>query len=153
MFVTAVIQQREAERLSLLGLSDYIYDEHPPSASGLIWPVQGKLTSPYGQRWGRLHAGIDISARTGTPIRAANVGEVIYAGWRGGYGNAVIIDHGDGLATLYAHQSRIAAGTGQTVERGEIIGYVGSTGNSTGPHLHFETRIGGRPRDPLNYLP
>ena len=152
-FITAVIQERDAARRSELGIGDDNYVEHPPSASGLVWPVQGKLTSPYGQRWGRLHAGIDIAAPTGTPIRAANSGEVIYAGWRGGYGNAVIVDHGDGLATLYGHMSRIGARTGQTVDRGEVIGAVGSTGNSTGPHLHFETRIGGRPRDPQLYLP
>ena len=92
----------------------------------------------------------------GTPIRAANSGRVIYTGWYGGYGKVVIIDHGNvhgkPTSTLYAHQSRIAASNGNNVSRGQIIGYVGSTGYSTGPHLHFEVRINGRPVNPLNYI-
>ena len=100
----------------------------------------------------RLHAGVDFSAGTGTPILAAGNGTVVYAGWKGGYGNAVVIDHGGALATLYAHQSRIAVANGQAVKRGQVIGYVGSTGFSTGPHLHFEVRVNGTPVDPLRYL-
>ncbi len=123
-----------------------------PSAAGLIWPVQGVLTSTYGMRWGRMHEGIDIGAPQGTPIYAAASGTVIYAGWEGGYGNLTVIDHGNGLATAYGHQSQLAVSTGQTVTRGQVIGYVGSTGHSTGPHLHFEVRVNGVPNDPLGYL-
>jgi murein DD-endopeptidase MepM/ murein hydrolase activator NlpD len=123
-----------------------------PSAAGLIWPVKGVLTSPYGMRWGRMHEGIDIGAAQGTPIYAAASGTVNYAGWEGGYGNLTVIDHGNGLATAYGHQSQLAVSSGQTVSRGQVIGYVGSTGHSTGPHLHFEVRVNGAPNDPLSYL-
>jgi murein DD-endopeptidase MepM/ murein hydrolase activator NlpD len=123
-----------------------------PSAAGLIWPVQGVLTSNYGMRWGRMHEGIDIGASSGTPIYAAASGTVMYAGWEGGYGNLTVIDHGNGLATAYGHQSQLAVSNGQVVTRGQVIGYVGSTGHSTGPHLHFEVRVNGSPNDPLSYL-
>lgn len=123
------------------------------SGAGLAWPIRGSVTSGFGRRWGRLHAGIDLGAGTGTPIRAAKAGEVIFAGSMSGYGKAVIIDHGGGLSTLYAHQSRLGTRDGAHVEKGEVIGYVGSTGHSTGPHLHFETRIDGSPRNPRRYLP
>jgi len=123
-----------------------------PSAAGLVWPVLGPVTSPFGTRWGRTHEGIDIGAPSGTAIRAAAAGTVIYAGWLGGYGNLVVVDHGNGLATAYGHQSSVAAGTGQAVSQGQVIGYVGSTGHSTGPHLHFEVRVNGVPVDPLGYL-
>jgi murein DD-endopeptidase MepM/ murein hydrolase activator NlpD len=118
----------------------------------LGWPVSAPITSPFGWRWGRMHEGIDLGAAYGTPIAAAGSGTVIYAGWLGGYGNLTVIDHGGGLATAYGHQSRIAVSVGQQVSRGEVIGYVGSTGHSTGPHLHFEVRINGQPVDPLGYL-
>lgn len=123
-----------------------------PSAAGLIWPVQGVLTSNYGMRWGRMHEGIDIGASSGTPIYAAASGTVMYAGWEGGYGNLTVVDHGNGLATAYGHQSQLAVSNGQVVTRGQVIGYVGSTGHSTGPHLHFEVRVNGSPNDPLSYL-
>jgi murein DD-endopeptidase MepM/ murein hydrolase activator NlpD len=123
-----------------------------PSASGLVWPVLGPVTSPYGMRWGRMHEGIDIAAPSGTAIRAATGGTVIHAGPLGGYGNLVVIDHGNGLATAYGHQSSVAVGFGQIVAQGQTIGYVGSTGHSTGPHLHFEVRVNGAPADPLGYL-
>jgi murein DD-endopeptidase MepM/ murein hydrolase activator NlpD len=122
------------------------------SSSGLIWPVSGPITSPFGMRWGSLHPGIDIGAGYGTPIRAAAAGRVIVSGYNGGYGNLIVIDHGRGLATAYAHQSRLAASVGQSVSQGQVIGYVGSTGFSTGPHLHFEVRVNGTPVDPLGYL-
>jgi murein DD-endopeptidase MepM/ murein hydrolase activator NlpD len=118
----------------------------------LSWPVSAPITSPFGWRWGRMHEGIDLGAAYGAPIAAAGSGTVIYAGWLGGYGNLTVIDHGGGLATAYGHQSRIAVSVGQEVARGEIIGYVGSTGHSTGPHLHFEVRVNGQPVDPLGYL-
>jgi murein DD-endopeptidase MepM/ murein hydrolase activator NlpD len=123
-----------------------------PSAAGYVWPVLGPVTSPFGWRWGRMHEGIDIAAGSGTPIRAAAAGTVIYAGWLGGYGNLTVIDHGGGVATAYGHQASLAAGTGAFVAQGQVTGYVGSTGHSTGPHLHFEVRVNGVPQDPLGYL-
>jgi murein DD-endopeptidase MepM/ murein hydrolase activator NlpD len=122
------------------------------SAAGFIWPVNAPITSPFGWRWGRMHEGVDLGAAYGTPIAAAAAGAVIYAGWEGGYGNLVVIDHGGGLATAYGHQSRIAVSVGQSVSQGETIGFVGSTGHSTGPHLHFEVRFNGEAVDPLGYL-
>jgi murein DD-endopeptidase MepM/ murein hydrolase activator NlpD len=123
-----------------------------PSSRGLIWPVSGPVTSPFGYRWGRLHAGIDIGVPYGTPIHAAASGTVVLAGWTGGYGNYTCIDHGGGLATCYAHQSSYAVSGGAQVAQGQVIGYVGSTGHSFGAHLHFEVRINGTPVDPLGYL-
>jgi murein DD-endopeptidase MepM/ murein hydrolase activator NlpD len=122
------------------------------SSSGLIWPVSGPVTSGYGWRWGRMHEGIDIAVPTGTPVAAAASGQVIVAGWMGGYGNLVVIDHGGGLATAYGHNSSFAVGSGSTVSQGQTIAYAGSTGNSTGPHVHFEVRVNGSPVDPLGYL-
>jgi murein DD-endopeptidase MepM/ murein hydrolase activator NlpD len=123
-----------------------------PSSAGLIWPVSGPVTSPFGWRWGRLHEGIDIGVSYGTPIHAAASGTVIYCGWESGYGNLTVLDHGGNLATAYGHQSSIAVGCGQHVAQGDVIGYVGSTGHSTGPHLHFEVRVNGSPVDPMGYL-
>jgi len=123
------------------------------SASGLAWPVSAPITSPFGSRWGRMHEGIDLGAAYGAPIAAAAAGVVVYCGWMEGYGNLVVIDHGNGLATAYGHQSRIAVSCNQQVSQGQIIGYVGATGHSTGPHLHFEVRVNGAPVDPLGYLP
>lgn len=127
--------------------------ERPSSAKGLIWPLDGTLTSRFGMRWGAMHQGIDIGAPTGTPIYAANDGRVIFAGVQGGYGNIVIIDHGENFHTAYAHNSRNVVAAGREVRRGELIALVGSTGNSTGPHLHFETRVRGVAQDPLALLP
>ena len=123
-----------------------------PSNAGLIWPVQGPVTSPFGWRWGRMHEGIDIGAGYGTPIHAAAGGTVIYCGWEEGYGNFVVLDHGGNLATAYGHQSSIAVTCGQQVNQGDVIGYVGCTGHCFGPHLHFEVRVNGNPVDPLGYL-
>jgi murein DD-endopeptidase MepM/ murein hydrolase activator NlpD len=123
-----------------------------PSSAGLIWPVSGPVTSPFGWRWGRMHQGIDIGVPYGTPIHAAAAGTVIYCGWEEGYGNFVVIDHGGNLATAYGHQSQIAVACGQHVNQGDVIGYVGCTGHCFGPHLHFEVRGDGTPVDPLGYL-
>ena len=122
------------------------------SAGGLIWPVSAPVTSNFGWRWGRMHEGIDLGAGMGTPIYAATAGTVIHAGWLGGYGNLVVLDHGGGVSTAYGHQSSIAVSVGQRVSQGQVIGYVGSTGHSTGPHLHFEVRVNGGAVDPLGYL-
>ena len=122
------------------------------AGSGLVWPVNGPVTSPFGWRWGRMHEGIDIGASSGTPIHAAAAGRVIIAGWVSGYGNLTVIDHGGGLATAYGHQSGFAVGVGAEVAQGEVIGYVGCTGHCFGPHLHFEVRVNGQPVDPLGYL-
>jgi murein DD-endopeptidase MepM/ murein hydrolase activator NlpD len=117
-----------------------------------IWPVNGPVVSPFGMRWGRLHAGVDIAAPAGTPIRAAAAGTVAMAGWMGGYGQYTCINHGGGIATCYAHQSRIGVSVGQHVSQGQVIGAVGCTGHCFGDHLHFEVRVGGAPVDPMGYL-
>lgn len=121
-------------------------------AGGLIWPLQGTVTSPYGMRWGRLHAGIDIVAPAGAPIVAAAAGTVIYAGWMGGYGLLVLVQHGNGLVTAYAHNSSVTVSQGQRVSQGQTVALVGCTGHCTGDHVHFEVRVGGSPVDPLGYL-
>jgi murein DD-endopeptidase MepM/ murein hydrolase activator NlpD len=124
----------------------------PTGGGPLAWPVSGPVTSGFGMRWGRMHEGIDIMVASGTPVGASAPGTVIYAGWLGGYGNLVVVDHGGGLATAYAHNSSFAAGVGQLVETGTVIAYSGSTGNSSGPHVHFEVRVNGTAVDPLGYL-
>lgn len=124
---------------------------------GMRWPLSGfRITTYFGQRgaFQRYHTGIDLAAPYGTPIVAAKAGQVQVAGWSSyGYGFHVVVDHGGGVETLYAHMSRIAVRSGEWVEAGQVIGYVGSTGWSTGPHLHFEVRVGGVARNPLAYLP
>jgi murein DD-endopeptidase MepM/ murein hydrolase activator NlpD len=122
-----------------------------PGSGDMIWPVNGTITSGFGYRWGRMHEGIDIAAPGGTPIRAAKSGNIVLAGYNGGYGNYTCIDHGGGLSTCYAHQSGYAVTSG-FVGQGTVIGYVGSTGSSTGNHLHFEVRVNGTAVDPLGYL-
>ena len=129
------------------------------SGGRLLWPTTSNLiTSYFGYRvhpiyrTTRFHSGIDIAAPYGAPIYAAEAGKVILASYYDGYGNCIIIDHGDGVSTLYAHCSSIIVKVGQYVSKGQIIGYVGSTGNSTGPHLHFEVSINGNPVNPFNYL-
>ena len=118
----------------------------------LIWPVNGPITSPFGPRGGRLHAGLDISAPGGTPIRAADSGRVVLLGFTGGYGNYTCVQHTSSMSTCYAHQSGYATSSGASVRQGQVIGYVGNTGHSFGNHLHFEVRIGGSPMNPLGYL-
>jgi murein DD-endopeptidase MepM/ murein hydrolase activator NlpD len=121
-------------------------------SGGLIWPVNGSVSSGFGQRWGRLHAGIDIPVPVGTPVRAAQSGRVIISGPTGGYGNYICIAHGGGLSTCYGHNSSLGVSQGQSVKQGQVIAQSGNTGNSTGPHVHFEVRVNGSPVDPMGYL-
>jgi murein DD-endopeptidase MepM/ murein hydrolase activator NlpD len=150
--------QAESDQITAL-LKNVSGSGTAPHGKGVLgWPVNGEVTSGFGYRMHpifhvrKMHTGVDISAGMGTPIKAAAAGTVIFAGWRGGYGQAVIISHGNGLATLYAHQSKLLVSVGDKVKRGEVIGKVGSTGYSTGPHLHFEVRVNGNPVDPMGYL-
>jgi len=122
------------------------------SSQGFIWPVKGQVSSEYGARNGRQHAGIDIAAPRGTTIGAAKDGTVTSTGNQGGYGNVVHVTHGSGLTTKYAHMSRITSRRGQIVKQGDKLGEVGSTGNSTGNHVHFEVRINGKATNPRKYL-
>ncbi|MGP6158580.1 MAG: murein hydrolase activator EnvC family protein [Vulcanimicrobiaceae bacterium] len=147
--------RRRAARLA----GQEIPAETPQGAPGSFsWPVSGPITSPFGMRADplgrgfRMHEGIDIAAPMGTTIAAAAGGRIIFAGWYGGYGNAIIIDHGGQTSTLYGHCSQIFVAEGQDVQRGQAIGAVGSTGNSTGPHVHFEVRVNGVPVDPTARL-
>jgi murein DD-endopeptidase MepM/ murein hydrolase activator NlpD len=121
-------------------------------SGSLIFPVGGSISSGFGMRWGRLHAGIDIPGAVGTPIRAADSGRVVLMAPTGGYGLYTCIQHSASLSTCYGHQSRFGTSVGANVKQGQVIGFVGNTGHSTGPHLHFETRVGGRPVDPMMYL-
>ena len=125
------------------------------SASGWIWPTKGMFSSGYGWRWGRMHKGIDVANNVGTPIVAAKSGRVTFSGWDdGGYGYKVLVQHEDGSQSLYAHNSRLAVRVGQTVEQGQLVSYMGSTGRSTGPHLHFEIHPPGRGAiNPMQLLP
>lgn len=122
------------------------------SRAGYSWPLCAPVTSEYGPRWGRMHRGVDLGAGTGTPIAAPKAGRVLSAGWQGGYGRLLLIDHGDGVVTAYAHLSGFSVGSGQSVQRGQTVGRIGMTGNTTGPHLHLEFRVNGRAVNPRQYL-
>ena len=150
--LSALIRSRERPPRASRGGADGAASG-PASAAGVIWPLRGPVTSEYGPRWGRMHEGMDISASSGTPIRAAKGGEVIFVGQQGGYGNMTLIDHGGGFVTAYPHQSRFGTTEGASVAQGQVIGFVGCTGSCTGPHLHFETRINGAAQNPRRYLP
>lgn len=138
--------------LTVLYIGELVIDlPGPPHTSDYLTSMAGAVvTSGFGWRWGRMHQGIDISAPCGTQIRAAASGTVIVSGYSGGYGNLTVVDHGNGLATAYAHQSAIYAGG--SVSQGQVIGAVGTTGSSTGCHLHFEVRVNGSAVDPMGYL-
>ncbi len=116
------------------------------------WPVRGRVSSTFGPRWGKMHNGLDIAVSTGTSVKAAADGRITFAGWNGGYGILVIVDHGNGIETRYAHNSRLNVKVGQRVTRGETVAYSGNTGVSTGPHLHFELRYRNNPVNPQTYL-
>lgn len=117
-----------------------------------VRPGMGRLTSSYGRRWGRLHAGIDLASGIGSPVRAVTNATVLSAGWEGGYGRCVRLVHSDGTVTVYAHLSAITVNKGERVAAGERVGREGNTGQSTGPHLHFEVRINGTPVNPVSWL-
>lgn len=147
-----------AEIEKMIRQSRYHYPGVTTGVGGMIWPLAGEITSPFGWRVhpitgdARFHSGLDIGGDYGLPIQAAAAGQVIYADWISGYGYSVILDHGGGISTLYAHNDALAVSEGQMVMQGQVIAYCGSTGNSTGPHCHFEVREGGEPVDPLGYL-
>ena len=130
----------------------------PSYGGNMIWPISGPITSEFGWRThpifgsARFHSGLDIGGDYGMPIHAAASGVVLEAGWIGGYGNTIMIDHGGGIATLYGHNESLAVSVGQQVSQGEVVAYCGSTGNSTGPHCHFEVRVNGEPVSPWDYL-
>lgn len=153
--VQSLIQERLRQRETASSGSDESYTQ----GSGVMsWPCNGVITSPYGYRVHPIfgttiyHSGMDIGVDYGTPIHAADSGTVIYSGWISGYGNAVIIDHGGGVQTLYGHNQSLNVSEGESVAKGSVIAYAGSTGNSTGPHCHFEVRVNGEPADPMAYL-
>ena len=167
--VSAMLKERQAARAAAAAAAAAAATAQSSGGQGasdnwvqgtgqLGWPVSGEITSPYGYRvhpiWGTTiyHSGIDIGVDEGTPVHAADGGVVVWSGWMGGYGYAVVIDHGNGLSTLYGHNSELAVDEGQSVAKGQVISYAGSTGNSTGPHVHFEVRVNGDPVDPMGYL-
>ncbi|MDR0852851.1 MAG: M23 family metallopeptidase [Clostridiales Family XIII bacterium] len=117
-----------------------------------VYPVSGRYSSGFGYRWGRLHAGIDFACRTGSNVVASDGGVVLSAGWTKGYGYMVVINHGQGMSTAYAHNSKLLVSAGERVAQGQSIALSGNTGNSTGPHVHFEVRKFGVAEDPANYL-
>ena len=143
----------ETMRREFPGAASYASDSAPHTTPS-IWPAAGYVSSPYGLRFNgtEFHQGIDIAADMGTPIVATADGVVTAAGWNGGYGNMVDVDHGGGIVTRYGHASALAVTVGQQVRRGEVIAYVGSTGRSTGPHVHYEVRVDGQPVNPAGYL-
>jgi len=146
--------EAEQNRIQSLIARRGSYSVGAVSLKGFQWPVKGRrITSKYGRRGGGMHTGMDIDCETGEGTYAAKAGKVIASERGGGYGNMIIVDHGNGVSSLYAHHSRLYAREGQQVERGQKIGACGSTGNSTGSHLHFEIRVNGQHRNPRPYLP
>ncbi len=154
------VDEDEAYSQQLTQIIQGLTNKNAPSkgTGRFIWPVKGPITSPFGMRINPIthkysgHTGIDIGVPYGTPIAAADGGTVIFAGWNVAYGNMTVIDHGDGFSTMYAHQSKQLVSVGDRVTQGQIIGYIGTTGWSTGPHLHFEIRVNGVPVNPMKYL-
>jgi murein DD-endopeptidase MepM/ murein hydrolase activator NlpD len=149
----AALEREQARVQAALQGAGNTFDGPVRHGSGqLIWPVNGPVVSPFGMRWGRLHAGIDIAVPSGTAIHAADAGRVVLMGWVGGYGNYTCIQHTGSLSTCYGHQASFATSNGASVSQGQVIGYTDCTGHCFGPHLHFETRINGAPVDPMGYL-
>ncbi len=149
----AALEKEQARVQAALQGAGQTFDGPIKHGSGaLIWPVSGPVVSPFGMRWGRLHAGIDIAVPSGTAIHAAAAGRVVLMGWVGGYGNYTCVQHTSSMSTCYAHQSSFATSNGASVSQGQVIGYSDCTGHCFGPHLHFEVRINGAPVDPMGYL-
>lgn len=147
----------ERQQLAVLSRAAELAARIEPVGDGYLWPVQGRISSAFGWRsisvaGNRFHGGIDIAAASGTPVRAARGGVIARAGWVGAYGFLVVVDHGSGWETRYAHLSRIDVALGERIMQGAVVGLVGSTGASTGPHLHFEVRHHGVALDPLPFL-
>ncbi|MGI6092225.1 MAG: peptidoglycan DD-metalloendopeptidase family protein [Veillonellaceae bacterium] len=149
LFIPGAKPQPKAE--TVVARADYQVSRSAPAR--FLWPASGSLTSSFGSRWGRLHAGIDIANDIGTSVRAAMAGRVVSAGWLSGYGYTMVIEHSHGYETLYGHLSEFAVGPGQYVRAGQTVAYMGNTGYSTGPHLHFEVRKNGRLINPSSVLP
>jgi murein DD-endopeptidase MepM/ murein hydrolase activator NlpD len=149
-----VERMRDAERARVLAVVKILTAPPPPvtDPTSFIWPAKAPITSGFGRRGGRPHEGVDIDAPYGAPIVAAQTGTVTFAGVKNGYGNTTIIDHGHGISTLYAHQSKILVRVGQHVSQGDLIGKVGATGHVTAPHLHYEVHVNGAPRNPMPWL-
>jgi murein DD-endopeptidase MepM/ murein hydrolase activator NlpD len=155
--VELVARLRHARRARLAAVARALTTpppEPPPSSvpGSYAWPGDGPITSYFGTRWGRPHTGVDIDAPTGSPVVGAQAGTVTLAGWKNGYGQTVIIDHGHGVQTLYAHLARLTVTNGQQVAKGQQVGTVGATGNVTAAHLHYEVHVGGVPRNPVAWL-
>jgi murein DD-endopeptidase MepM/ murein hydrolase activator NlpD len=149
----AALEKEQARVQAALQGAGQTFDGPVRQGSGALnWPVSGPVVSPFGMRWGRLHAGIDIAVPSGTAIHAAAAGRVVLMGWVGGYGNYTCIQHTASMSTCYAHQSSFATSNGASVSQGQVIGYSDCTGHCFGPHLHFEVRINGAPVDPMGYL-
>jgi murein DD-endopeptidase MepM/ murein hydrolase activator NlpD len=143
----------EQERASRNGRTGPTTSIGQPAPNVWVLPVRDyTFTSPFGSRWGRLHAGVDLGRTEGTPYYAAHGGVVTKSAWFGGYGYCIIVDHGNGVETIYGHSSKLIAREGQRVETGDVLGLVGNTGHSFGAHLHFEVHINGQPTDPVPYL-
>ena len=149
----AALEKEQARVQAALQGAGQTFDGPVPQGNGALnWPVSGPVVSPFGMRWGRLHAGIDIAVPSGTAIHAAAAGRVVLMGWVGGYGNYTCIQHTASMSTCYAHQSSFATSNGASVSQGQVIGYSDCTGHCFGPHVHFEVRINGSPVDPMGYL-
>ena len=149
----AALEKEQARVQAALQGAGQTFDGPVRQGSGALnWPVSGPVVSPFGMRWGRLHAGIDIAVPSGTAIHAAAAGKVVLMGWVGGYGNYTCIQHTASMSTCYAHQSSFATSNGASVSQGQVIGYSDCTGHCFGPHVHFEVRINGSPVDPMGYL-
>ncbi|MBP2634450.1 MAG: envC 2 [Firmicutes bacterium] len=156
--VTEMISDQSSEAGTTQNVDKITKNAANLAATPSIWPTSGEVSSRFGWRnspWGggqELHPGIDIANSMGTPIFATADGEVVLSGWSGGYGNIVQINHGKGIETIYGHNSRVIVSAGQAVKKGQVIAYLGSTGRSTGPHLHYEIRVNGTAVDPIRFL-
>jgi murein DD-endopeptidase MepM/ murein hydrolase activator NlpD len=151
-YETQDLARQEAALEAQLAANEALVGGFTGSSGRLVWPVHGPVTREFGNQPGGFHPGIDIAPPFGTPIHASAGGVVVYASWEDGYGNYTCINHGGGIATCYAHQSQIGVTVGESVRQGQIIGLEGSTGHSTGPHVHFEVRVNNVPNNPRHFI-